>query len=193
MKTKEPNQQTGQPICKWLLVQEVFPDPSLNSPAFCLFCGIESFMVMTAVTNGPGIKLSKPQLPNLYKGDSQFPCDRIVEMTQTNNCLLNADHSICQNKNLINLWLLLLFFKKFDLFTFIFWLCWVIVAARRLSKFAASMDYFSLQCSGFSLRWLLLWSAGSAAVAHGLSCSTACGIHPEQGLNLCPLHWQMDS
>ena len=68
-------------------------------------------MVMTAVTNGPGIKLSKPQLPNLYKGDSQFPCDRIVEMTQTNNCLLNAD-PICQNKNLINLWLLLLFLKK---------------------------------------------------------------------------------
>ena len=26
-------------------------------------------------------------------------------------------------------------------------------------------------------------------VAHGLSCPTACGMFPEQGSNLCPLHW----
>ena len=29
-------------------------------------------------------------------------------------------------------------------------------------------------------------------MAHGLSCSAACGIFPDQGLNLCPLHWQED-
>ena len=29
--------------------------------------------------------------------------------------------------------------------------------------------------------------------AHGLSCSMTRGIFPEQGLNLCPLHWQVDS
>ena len=28
---------------------------------------------------------------------------------------------------------------------------------------------------------------------HRLSCSVACGIFPDQGLNLCPLHWQVDS
>ena len=33
----------------------------------------------------------------------------------------------------------------------------------------------------------------SVVVACGLSCSTACGIFQDQGLNLCPLHWQMDS
>ena len=38
-----------------------------------------------------------------------------------------------------------------------------------------------------------LQSAGSVVVAHGLSCSTACGIFPDQGSNLCPLHWQADS
>ena len=27
----------------------------------------------------------------------------------------------------------------------------------------------------------------------GLSCSVACGIFPDQGLNPCPLHWQVDS
>ena len=30
-------------------------------------------------------------------------------------------------------------------------------------------------------------------MAHGLSCSAACGIFPDQGSNLCPLNWQVDS
>ena len=30
-------------------------------------------------------------------------------------------------------------------------------------------------------------------VVHRLSCSSACGIFPEQGSNLCFLHWQVDS
>ena len=38
-----------------------------------------------------------------------------------------------------------------------------------------------------------LQSAGPAAVAHGPSCSAACGIFPDQGSNPCPLHWQADS
>ena len=35
-----------------------------------------------------------------------------------------------------------------------------------------------------------LQSAGSVVAAHGLSCSVACGIFPDQGSNPCPLHWQ---
>ena len=35
-------------------------------------------------------------------------------------------------------------------------------------------------------------NTGSIA-AHGLSCSTACGIFPDQGWNLCLLNWQVDS
>ena len=35
--------------------------------------------------------------------------------------------------------------------------------------------------------------AGSVVVAHGPSCSAACGIFPDQGWNPCPLHWQADS
>ena len=35
--------------------------------------------------------------------------------------------------------------------------------------------------------------AGSVIVAHEPSCSTACGIFPDQGSNPCPLHWQADS
>ena len=30
-------------------------------------------------------------------------------------------------------------------------------------------------------------------MAHGLSCSVACGIFPDQGSNPCPLHWQEES
>ena len=30
-------------------------------------------------------------------------------------------------------------------------------------------------------------------MAHGLSCFVACGIFSDQGSNLCPLHWQVDS
>ena len=35
--------------------------------------------------------------------------------------------------------------------------------------------------------------AGSVIVAHGPSCSVACGNFPDQCSNPCPLHWQADS
>ena len=38
-----------------------------------------------------------------------------------------------------------------------------------------------------------LQSAGSAVVVRGLSRPLACGIFPDQGSNLLPLHWQADS
>ena len=93
------------------------------------------------------------------------------------------------------------FFKKLiNLFIIIiFWLCWVFVSVRGLSLAAASGGHSSSRCAGLSLSQpLLLWStgsrrAGSVVVAHGPSCSTACGILPDQGSNLCPLHWQADS
>ena len=37
------------------------------------------------------------------------------------------------------------------------------------------------------------WHAGSGVVAHRLSCSTACGIFPDQGSSQCLLHGQVDS
>ena len=68
-----------------------------------------------------------------------------------------------------------------------------------LSLVVASGFHSSSRCTGLSLsRPLLLRStgsrrAGSVVVAHGPSCSAACGIFPPQGLNPCPLHWQADS
>ena len=70
---------------------------------------------------------------------------------------------------------------------------------RGLSLVAASGGHSSSRCAGLSLsRPLLLRStgsrrAGSVAVAHGPSCSAACGILPDQGSNPCPLHRQADS
>ena len=70
---------------------------------------------------------------------------------------------------------------------------------RGLSPVAASGGHSSSRCAGLSLlRPLLLRStgsrrAGSVIVAHGPSCSAACGIFPDQGSNPRPLHWQADS
>ena len=62
------------------------------------------------------------------------------------------------------------------------------------------------RCYGFSCgrTWALgMWasvvvahgllSAGSVVVVHRLSCSVACGVFLDQGLNLWPLRWQVDS
>ena len=79
------------------------------------------------------------------------------------------------------------FFKKNYLFIY-FWLRWVFVSVRGLSLVATSRGHSSSRCTGLSLsRLLLLWStgsrrAGSVVVAHGPSCSVACGIFPDQGL-----------
>ena len=93
------------------------------------------------------------------------------------------------------------FFLNFGfIYLFVYlWLCWVLVSVRGLSLVAACGGHSSSRCAGLSLsRPLLLRStgsrrAGSAIVAHGPSCSAACGIFPDQGSNPCPLHWQADS
>ena len=88
--------------------------------------------------------------------------------------------------------LLSLFIYLFYLFYF--WLCWVFVSLRGLSLVAGSRGHSSSRCAGLSLsRPLLLRStgsrcAGSVVVAHGPSCSVACGIFPDQGSNPCLLH-----
>ena len=63
------------------------------------------------------------------------------------------------------------------------------VAKRGLQDTRASVAV--ARGSGVVTPWFL--STGSMVVAHGLSCSMACGISPDQGLNPCLLHWQADS
>ena len=87
------------------------------------------------------------------------------------------------------------------------WLCWVFIAALKLSLVVASGVTLQLwhtgpsHCGGFSycraqasaVAAHTLQRAGSLTVAPRLSCSKTCGIFPEQGWNPCPLHWQVDS
>ena len=92
-------------------------------------------------------------------------------------------------------WFYLLIFKLINYF----WLCWVFVSVRGLFSSCGKRGPLFITCAGFSLsRPLLLRStgsrrAGSVVVAHGPSCSAACGIFPDQGSNPCLLHWQADS
>ena len=94
------------------------------------------------------------------------------------------------------------FFFFFLIFIYLFiylWLCWVFVSVRGFPLVEASGGHSSSRCMGLSLsRPLLLQStgsrrAGSVVVAHGPSCSAACGLFPDQGSNLYPLHLQADS
>ena len=93
------------------------------------------------------------------------------------------------------------FFKLFIIFfyLFIFGCVGSSFSVRGLSPVVASGGHSSSRCAGLSLsRPLLLRStgsrrAGSVVVAHGPSCTVACGIFPDQGSNPCPLHWQADS
>ena len=60
---------------------------------------------------------------------------------------------------------------------------------RGLSLVAASGGHSSSRCAGLSLSRLRSTSsrhAGSVVVAHGPSCSAACGIFPDQGSNRVP-------
>ena len=52
------------------------------------------------------------------------------------------------------------------------WLCWVFIAVRGLSLVEASGVYSSLQCAGFSLRWLLLLQSTGSRRAGFSSCGS---------------------
>ena len=85
-------------------------------------------------------------------------------------------------------------FFYFYLFIYLFLTVLGLRFVRGLSLVAASGDRSSSRCAGLSLSWPLPLRStgsrrtGSVAVAHGPSCSVACGIFPDQGLNPCPLH-----
>ena len=87
----------------------------------------------------------------------------------------------------------------FSLLLSLFGLCWVFVALHRLFSSCGGWGLLFigdrlLIAVGFSCCWVKApgeWD--SVVVAHRLSCSAAYGIFPDQGLNPCPLHWQVDS
>ena len=87
----------------------------------------------------------------------------------------------------------------FSLLLSLFWLCWVFVALHRLFSSCGEWGLLFggdrlLIAVGFSCCWVKAPGEWDSVVeAHRLSCSAAYRIFPDQGLNPCPLHWQVDS
>ena len=99
----------------------------------------------------------------------------------------------------------------FFLLIYLFWLCWIFLLCRFFSSYGERGPLFLALCrfltvvaslvaehelGGVQASVLVaprLQSTVSMVVVHRLSCSAASGIFPEQGLNLCLLHWQADS
>ena len=131
-------------------------------------------------------------------------------------------HSSCvSNLGLIcdDVYCIFVFLNNFIYLLIYFWMCWIFVATRRLFSSCGEWGLISLQCTGFPFCMtslvvelvlqgtkaslvVVIWlsSCGSQVLEHRfsslvpwLSCSTACGIFLDQGLNLCLLHWRVDS
>ena len=91
------------------------------------------------------------------------------------------------------------YFKRYLLIYI--WLCWIFVAAHGLSLVVGIRGYsLVVVCRLLTAMAFLAVEQGlkgtwsSVVVTHKLSCSEACGILVlDQGLNPCPLHWQMGS
>ena len=66
-----------------------------------------------------------------------------------------------------------------------------------VASLVAEYGLCSARASVVSACELSSWSSQASehrlSMAHGLSCSTACGILLDQGSNPCLLHWQMNS
>ena len=73
------------------------------------------------------------------------------------------------------------------------WLCWIFIANGLFSSCGKRGLLYSCDVQASLVVERRLWDTGSIAVAHGLSCSMACGIFLAQGLNPCLLHWQAAS
>ena len=80
-------------------------------------------------------------------------------------------------------------FKSLFIFISYFWRCWVFVAALRHSLVEQASHCGGFSCCGARA----LCTRASVAVMCGLSCFTACETFLDQGSNLRPLQWQVDS
>ena len=90
---------------------------------------------------------------------------------------------------------LFIFIFKY-LFTY-FWLCWIFIAACRLSLVAESRaavgcDAQTSHCSGFSCPGTRpLGLVASALVPCGITGPMVCEVFPDQGLNPSMQHWKV--
>ena len=98
-------------------------------------------------------------------------CYFIVFHTTTGLFTCGQTFSLFPVWAVINVYIQDFFFSFKVIYLFIyFWLRWVFVAARGLSLVVASGGYSSLQCTGFSLWWLLLLRSTGSRHAGFSSC-----------------------
>ena len=89
-------------------------------------------------------------------------------------------------------------FLNYYLFIY-FQLCWVFVAVWAFFSSCGKQGLLSRhgarasQCGGFSCGTLALGHVGYSLCGAQACWPVACGTFLDQGSNLCPLHWQMDS
>ena len=93
-------------------------------------------------------------------------------------------------------WLPILFFE----ITYVLFLVVLSLRCQARAFSSCGIVRVTLHCSAQASPWggFSCWVTSSRALrlrscGPGLSCSPASGIFPDQGLNLCPLNWQMDS
>ena len=131
----------------------------------------------------PRIKPISPALTGRFftTAPTSYPLKSSIPIT---NSLL----SLCIYRLIFKLFIFIIYFQINDI-PFIFKLFMALIL-RCCSGFLASWGQGSSQlwCVGLSLWWCLLslYSTSSGAGAHGLNCSTARGIFPNQGSSLCP-------
>ena len=85
-------------------------------------------------------------------------------------------------------------------YIYLFWWCWVFVAVHRLSLDPATIGYsliavhrLPIVLASLTEGHRLCGAGASTVVTHRFSYPMSHGIFPDQGLNPCPLHWQVDS
>ena len=88
----------------------------------------------------------------------------------------------------------------FKLVTTPFFCCLLAFSSCSEWGLLSSCSLQASHCAGLSCCGARLYSSGTSIVerwlsssAHRPSCSEVCGLFPNQGSNLCPLHWQVDS
>ena len=91
---------------------------------------------------------------------------------------------LCSKKNF-------LLFEFFHSFVYLLATLGLRCFARAFSSCSVQGLLFLEMCGLLTGVALGMWA--SVVVAHGLSCSMACGIIQDWGLDLCPLPWQADS
>ena len=129
----------------------------------------------------------------LFSGSKTFSRLLFATVPNMNFCILN----LLRWKTFIGLLENIFFFINYSIYLFLAVLdlhCCTWAFSSCKWGLLSSCSVWVSHCDGFSCcRAQALGCVGSAVVAHRLNCPVVCGILPDQGSGLCPLHWQMDS